>query len=252
MTQVEQTLRAYAAAKNAQDVEAIMALTSDESYFEPVPLGVRVEGKAELRRCYEAVFVSMPDYFGRFDGLICEGDTAAVWGHFGGTLATDSFLGIPAKTGSRVEVPVTFVCTVRDGLVTADRGYFDRQTLVDQLIDYGPARYVDIFQRFWRTKDPQQVADVLADDAVITWSGLPAVSGRDYPALLRNTSTVLIPDMSVETVSHAQAVDEVFIRWRASGTVNGRFREWTGVDHIRFRGGEVIRIDAVYDTAELA
>jgi hypothetical protein len=50
----------------------------------------------------------------------------------------------------------------------------------------------------------------------------------------------------------AGAIDEIFIRWRASGTVNGRFREWTSVDHIRFRGGEVIQIDAVYDTAEMA
>jgi steroid delta-isomerase-like uncharacterized protein len=252
MTGVEQTLRNYAASKNAHDIDAVMALTSDESVFEPVPLGVRVEGKQNLKPFYEAVFGSMPDYFGRFDGLACNGDTAAVWGHFGGTLATDSFLGTPGKAGASMEVPVTFVCTVRDGLVTADRGYFDRQTFFDQLTGYGPARYVEVFQTFWRTKDPQQVADILADGAVIYWSGLPEVSGREYPALLRHTSTVAIPDMSVEAVSHTHTLNEVFIRWRASGTVNGWFREWTGVDHIRFRDGEVVRIDAVYDTAQLS
>ncbi|WP_139813758.1 nuclear transport factor 2 family protein [Mycobacterium simiae] len=185
-------------------------------------------------------------------GLVCDGDTAAVWGHFGGTLATDSFLGMPAVRGSSVEVPVAFVCTVRDGVVTSDRGYFDRQTFVDQLIDYGPARYVDVFQQFWRTKDPQLVADVLADDAEVSWPGLPIVSGSDYPALLRHTSTAAIPDMSVETVSHAESVDEAFIRWRATGTINGQLREWSGVDSIRFRGGRVIRIDAIYDTADLS
>ena len=116
----------------------------------------------------------------------------------------------------------------------------------------GPAQYIDIFLRFWESKDPQQVAEILADDAVIEWSGLPQVSGRDYPNLLRQTSTVVIPDMAIETLSYAHSVDEVFIRWRASGTVNGRVREWTGVDHIRFRGDKVIRIDAIFDTAALS
>ena len=116
----------------------------------------------------------------------------------------------------------------------------------------GPAQYVDIFQRFWVSKDPQQVADILADDAVIEWSGLPEISGRDYPNLLRQTSTVFIPDMAIHTLSYAHTSDEVFIRWRASGTVNGRVREWTGVDHICFRGNKVIRIDAIFDTAALS
>jgi hypothetical protein len=116
----------------------------------------------------------------------------------------------------------------------------------------GPAQYVELFQRFWQTKDPQQVADILADDAIVEWSGLPEVSGRDYPDLLRQTSTVLIPDMAIETVSYAHASDEVFIRWRASGTVKGRFRAWTGVDHVRFSGQKVIRIDAIFDTAALS
>jgi hypothetical protein len=116
----------------------------------------------------------------------------------------------------------------------------------------GPMRYIDIFQRFWRTKDPQPVAEVLADDAVASWSGLPEVRGSDYPALLRHTTTVLIPDMSLKTVSHATTDDEVFIRWEASGTVNGRFRTWRGIDHIQFHGPKVARIDAIFDTAALA
>jgi hypothetical protein len=53
-------------------------------------------------------------------------------------------------------------------------------------------------------------------------------------------------------LSHARAVDELFIRWRATGTVNGRFREWSGVDHIQFHGSKVIRIDAIFDTAALS
>lgn len=118
--------------------------------------------------------------------------------------------------------------------------------------DRGPAYYVDVFRRFWQTKDPQEVADILAPDARISWSGLPEVAGRDYPALLRRTSTELIPDMLIETVGHAHTDNEVFIRWRASGTINGVFREWTGVDHIHFSGTEVSSIAAIFDTAALS
>jgi SnoaL-like polyketide cyclase len=120
------------------------------------------------------------------------------------------------------------------------------------LSEHGHARYVDIFQRFWRTKDPQPVAEVLADNAVASWSGLADVKGSDYPTLLHHTTTVLIPDMSLKTVSHAVTKDEVFIRWEASGTINGRFRTWCGIDHIQFRGAKVVRIDAIFDTAALA
>ncbi len=93
---------------------------------------------------------------------------------------------------------------------------------------------------------------ILADDAAASWSGLPEVNGSDYPALLRHTTTVLIPDMSLKTVSHAVTNDEVFIRWEASGTVNGRFRTWRGIDHIQFHGPKVARIDGIFDTAVLA
>jgi hypothetical protein len=115
-----------------------------------------------------------------------------------------------------------------------------------------PARYVDIFREYWRTKDPQPVEAILAEDAVASWSGLPDVSGRDYGVLLRRTTTELIPDMSLTTISHAQTANEVFIRWEASGTVNGRYRTWRGIDHIQFRGPKVARIDAIFDTAALA
>jgi hypothetical protein len=74
----------------------------------------------------------------------------------------------------------------------------------ESLKECGPAHYVEVFERFRQTKDPCEVADILSDDARITWSGLPEVAGSDYPDLLRHTSTELIPDMAIETVSHAQ------------------------------------------------
>jgi hypothetical protein len=122
----------------------------------------------------------------------------------------------------------------------------------ESLKECGPAHYIAVFQRFWQTKDPCEVADILAHDARVPWSGLPEVAGPDYPELLRRTSTELIPDMAIETISHAHADNEVFIRWRAPGTVNGVFRQWTGVDHVLFSANEVTRIDAIFDTAALS
>lgn len=45
-----------------------------------------VRGKEALAAFYGALFQAIPDYRGDFDGRAITGDTAAVWGRFGGTL----------------------------------------------------------------------------------------------------------------------------------------------------------------------
>ena len=123
-------LERYAQAKNRQDVEAALAECTDDCFYESVAFGGRVQGKEALRAFYTGLFEALPDYRAEFDGFAFGELTAVAWGRFGGTVEGE-FMGAPA-TGHRISVPVTFVCTFRDGRISGDTGYFDLATLCEQ------------------------------------------------------------------------------------------------------------------------
>ena len=121
----------YAEAKNRHDVDAILAVCAEDCFYESVGQGLRVEGKEALQGFFSALFAALPDYYGDFDGIAYGEDTTVVWGRFGGTTRAD-FMGLELTPGRKVEVPVTFVCTFRDGQLTSDTGYFDVATMAEQ------------------------------------------------------------------------------------------------------------------------
>src|SRR3712207_5048599 len=124
-------LDAYAEAKNAHDVERIVALRADDCVDHAPATGLRLEGKEAIRGFFTAFFASVPDYYGEFGGTAFGEDTAVVWGHFGGTV-TGEMLGRPIDGPRRLRVPCAFVCTFRDGLLVEDLQYFDALTLATQ------------------------------------------------------------------------------------------------------------------------
>jgi len=130
--ELERALDKYAAAKNAHDVEAIVALRSDDCVDYQAATGLRIEGKDAIRRFFAGFYASVPDYYGDFDGVAYGHDAAVVWGRWGGT-TTDDLFGVETEPGRRLEVPCSFVCTFRDGLLVEDRQYFDAATLAEQL-----------------------------------------------------------------------------------------------------------------------
>lgn len=126
-----EALHAYATAKAKRDLDATMALCHPDVTYESVALPGVIEGWEAVRSYYAALFQGLPDYYGDFDGEVVEGNMAVVWGRFGGTVRGRLF-GIEAD-GRRLEVPVAFVCTFRDGLLVRELGYFDRDTLGREL-----------------------------------------------------------------------------------------------------------------------
>ena len=129
--ELERALRSYADAKNRHDVDAIVAARSEDCFDLSTPTGLRVEGRDGIRGYFTAFFEAVPDYYGDFDGAAFGDDTAVVWGRFGGT-ASGSFAGVEIDGSRRLEVPCTFVCTFRDGLLVSDVYYFDAATLAAQ------------------------------------------------------------------------------------------------------------------------
>lgn len=262
--EIDGVLGEYAQAKNEGDVDRILALCQEDCFFENAALGQRIEGKEALRAFYTALFSVLPDYFGEFDGKAFAEDTAVVWGRFGGT-TEGNFLGVEVEPGQRIEVPVTFVCGFRDGLLASDVGYFDMSALAGQAgVPQSAADAIDDelggreaalalvanFKRLWATKDPELVAEIVAPDAVAYWSGLEPIDGVEYVERMRQMMN-LAPDIENEVTGQAVDGDLVFISWRARATVGEQQVECNGIDRFRLRGKLADEVYAVFDTTPL-
>lgn len=243
--EIAAVLARYAEAKNRHDVDAALDVCTDDCFYESVALGARVEGREALHAFYTDLFSRLPDYFGRFDGVAYGDDSAVVWGRFGGT----------APGGRKVEVPVTFVCTFRDGRIASDVGYFDAATLAEQsgvpltVLRPSPAgAFAAEFARVWAAPRPEEFPPLLQPDAVTHWPGVGEVRADQYPEPVARILE-LFPDLSLEVVDHAATADGVMIAWRASATVGGEAREWSGVDRFVLRDGRVAGGEITFDTA---
>lgn len=257
---IDQALQRYADAKNAHDVDAILAMCTEECRYESVGLGAPLRGKEALRAFYTALFEALPDYAGEFEGTAYGPDSVVAWGQFVGT-TTDQFLGIEIEAGRRIEVPVSFVCHFRDGLVENDRGFFDVATLAEQLgvpldrlrpsaADGSGDSFVERFRQAWDEPQPDGFATLITPDAVALWPGFEPIRGMDYPKHIAGL-LALAPDLRLEVTEHAETGQLTFISWQASATVNGHPLQWTGVDRLRVRDGRAVEVLITYDTLPL-
>lgn len=258
MTTAEQALHRYVEAKNRQDVEAALAVCCDDYRYESVGLGGVVQGKEAARAFYSALFASLPDYGGEFETVAWEGDTAMAQGRFGGTLAAD-LIGIPVEPGRRLDIPVVFVCTFRDGLLASDVGYFDVATLAAQAgIPLGRLRpapgdeFVVRFAAFWRDPDPARLPELVDPEVSARFPGLdqPLAGFEAYRDQIA-AALAAAPDLRLEVLDHLADGDRVTIEWRGRCTVGGERIELEGVDRFHLRQGRASDARVVYDTAAL-
>ncbi len=116
MTQEEQLIRRYFQAFNRQNIEGVM----DCFHENPVLVdakGRRIEGRAEVRRCYEASFASFSD--GRCQLRMCTGND-------GRGVAESRFLGTRRRDAHVVEGIGAEVLEIVDGKIKEIRDYHKR------------------------------------------------------------------------------------------------------------------------------
>lgn len=254
---IEQILNAYAEAKNRQDVSAAVELFHPDGYYESVGLPGRVQGHEALTAFYTQFFQVLPDYQGEFDGRAFDGDTAVVWGRFTGTINAPLFDG--ASMGCRVEVPVTFVCTFRDGLVYSDTGYFDPAALYRQAGLQIPSiealtqasAYVARFADRWSAKEPEEFRDLLHRDVSSLYPGMTEPAGEDGVIEWVKSAIEMFPDLKLDVTRWALEGDCVFIEFDVSATVGGEALNWHGADRFRLLGDQAIEGRSYFDTAPL-
>lgn len=246
-------LHNYAEAKNRHDVDAIVAAYAPDGSYRDSGITQPVSGHAQLRTFYEAVFRSIPDYRGEFDGVAFGEDTAVVWGRMTGTMG-DDLLGFPTTAGSRIDVPVTFVCTFRDGQLVSDIGYFDtgllrRQAGVDAAGSDVEA-FVAGWAKFWASPgDASGVHDLVTDDVVLNWPGADEpLRGRDAYAGRLAAAVQLVPDLTLSVVDFTYRDGLLMLAWEGRGTIGGELRRWPGVDRFRLHGNRSAETTVVFDT----
>ena len=116
ITPEEQLVRRYFQAFNRHEIEKVM------DCFDENPLligadGRRIEGRAEVRRCYENSFAEFPD--GRCQLRTCTGNS-------GRAVAESRFLGTRPRFGDVVEAIGAEVLEIVDGKIKEIRDYHER------------------------------------------------------------------------------------------------------------------------------
>lgn len=124
-------LAAHVKAESGFDMDATLATLTPDCVFEDMATGARYVGHAEVRRYYDgwwSAFGNAPER-GRLH--VAGPDLLIAETRFVGTHRGD-FDGI-APTGRPIDLPVAIVVRFRDGLMSGERFYYDRATLLAQI-----------------------------------------------------------------------------------------------------------------------
>lgn len=106
------------------------------------------------------------------------------------------------------------------------------------------------FQSFWAAPSGARVAELIAPDAVIHFSGAGVFSGLDYRAVMQQMLDAM-PDLVVTPLDCAADGERMYIAWETRATIHGEPRTYRGVDRFRLKDGMAIEEHVIFDTAVL-
>lgn len=132
---IETSIRRYAEAWNRHDVDAILALHTDDAVFENHTSGGLAVGKAEIRRLIEGVFTTFPDlHFATRRVYLGEGVAVLEWTATAThTKPIDRGARTFAPSGKTLSWDGLDVMPLRDGLVARKDVYADSISFLQQL-----------------------------------------------------------------------------------------------------------------------
>lgn len=113
--------------------------------------------------------------------------------------------------------------------------------------------HLDFFERFksfWAAPTGARVAEMIAPDAVIHFTGSPPMSGSDYIAYM-DGMLATFPGMKVTPLDCAANADMLYIAWETSSVIHGNPRKFLGVDRFRIVDGMAVEEHIVFDSAVL-
>jgi hypothetical protein len=106
------------------------------------------------------------------------------------------------------------------------------------------------FQSFWSAPSGPRVAELIAPDAVIHFSGIGSFSGTEYIDVMAGILGSM-EAFEVTPIDCAGAGDLLYIFWQASARIGGEVRTWPGIDRMRIADGMAVEEHVVFDSAVL-
>lgn len=122
----------------------------------------------------------------------------------------------------------------------------------------GPAAFLspehqDFFERFksfWAAPSGPRVAELIAPDAAIHFTGAGTFSGKEYIDVMAGMLATMV-DLEVTPLDCAGNGDRLYIAWQTAVTINGTRRTYLGVDRFRLKDGMAIEEQVIFDSAIL-
>jgi predicted SnoaL-like aldol condensation-catalyzing enzyme len=110
--------------------------------------------------------------------------------------------------------------------------------------------FYERFKSFWAAPSGPRVAEVIAADAKIHFTGQATMSGTDYIDFMTGMLATF-PGMTVTPLDCAGNGDMLYIAWETSSIIYGKQRKFLGVDRFRIVNGMAVEEHIIFDSAVL-
>lgn len=111
--------------------------------------------------------------------------------------------------------------------------------------------FFERFKSFWTAPSGPRVAELIAPDAAIHFTGAGTFSGAEYCDTMQGMLDSL-EGLEVTPLDCAGDGERLYIFWESSAVINGERRSWKGVDRFRLADGMAIEEHVIFDSAVLA
>lgn len=110
--------------------------------------------------------------------------------------------------------------------------------------------FYERFKSFWAAPSGPRVAEMIAPDAKIHFTGNATMSGVEYIDYMAGMLAAF-PGMRVTPLDCAGHGEMLYIAWETSSVIHGKARTFLGVDRFRIINGMAVEEHIVFDSAVL-
>jgi SnoaL-like domain len=110
--------------------------------------------------------------------------------------------------------------------------------------------FFDRFQSFWAAPSGARVPELIAPDAIISFTGAGTFTGAEYVDVMQAMLDGMV-DLKVTPLDCAGNGDRLYIAWQTSAFMHGETRTYLGVDRFRLANGLAIEEQVIFDSAIL-
>ncbi|GAC1506055.1 MAG: hypothetical protein NVS1B6_13970 [Steroidobacteraceae bacterium] len=110
--------------------------------------------------------------------------------------------------------------------------------------------FYERFKSFWAAPTGPRVAELIAPDATIHFTGAGTFSGAEYIDAMQGMLDSVV-DLKVKPLDCAGDGERLYIFWETSAVIGGVPRTWVGVDRFRLANGMAMEEHVIFDSAVL-